>query len=82
MANLIITIISIGLVAIAAIMGAYYGGAAFMNAQVKPTQTRWLIMLLRSLLQCSYGHPQMAAIQAAQHSTPSEEPSLYKATLA
>ena len=33
MANLIITIISIGLVAIAAIMGAYYGGTAFLQGQ-------------------------------------------------
>lgn len=29
MSNLIITIISIALVAVAAIMGAYYGGSAF-----------------------------------------------------
>lgn len=35
MANLIITIISIALVAVAAIMGAYYGGAAYNEAQVK-----------------------------------------------
>jgi len=35
MANLIITIISIALVAVAAIMGAYYGGSAFMQGQTK-----------------------------------------------
>lgn len=35
MANLIITIISIALIAIAALMGAYYGGAAFLNGQAK-----------------------------------------------
>lgn len=35
MANLIITIISIALVAVAALMGAYYGGNAFINAQNK-----------------------------------------------
>ena len=35
MANLIITIISIGLVAVAAIMGAYYGGTAFIQGQAK-----------------------------------------------
>ncbi|HCM83334.1 MAG TPA: hypothetical protein PKW15_01925 [Alphaproteobacteria bacterium] len=35
MANLIITIISIALVAIAAIMGAYYGGAAYLEGQAK-----------------------------------------------
>ena len=35
MANLIITIISIALVAIAALMGAYYGGAAFFTGSTK-----------------------------------------------
>ena len=35
MANLIITIISIALVAVAALMGAYYGGAAFLEGQTK-----------------------------------------------
>ncbi|HCM83579.1 MAG TPA: hypothetical protein PKW15_01280 [Alphaproteobacteria bacterium] len=35
MANLIITIISIALVAVAALMGAYYGGQAYMQASVK-----------------------------------------------
>lgn len=35
MANLIITIISIALVAVAAIMGAYYGGAAFQEGSIK-----------------------------------------------
>lgn len=35
MANLIITIISIALVAIAALMGAYYGGTAFSSGQAK-----------------------------------------------
>ena len=35
MANLIITIISIALVAVAALMGAYYGGAAFLEGQAK-----------------------------------------------
>jgi hypothetical protein len=35
MANLIITIISIALVAVAAIMGAYYGGTAFLEGQAK-----------------------------------------------
>ena len=35
MANLIISIIAIALVAAAALMGAYYGGTAFLNAQIK-----------------------------------------------
>ncbi len=35
MANLIITVISIALVAVAAVMGAYYGGSAFMEGQSK-----------------------------------------------
>ena len=35
MANLIITVISIALVAVAALMGAYYGGNAFMDGQIK-----------------------------------------------
>ena len=35
MANLIITIISIALVAVATIVGAYYGGIAFQNYQMK-----------------------------------------------
>jgi hypothetical protein len=35
MANLIITIISIALVAVAALMGAYYGGSAFLQGQSK-----------------------------------------------
>lgn len=35
MANLIITIISIALVAVAAIMGVYYGGTAFNNSSPK-----------------------------------------------
>lgn len=35
MANLIITIISIALVAVAALMGAYYGGTAFLQGQTK-----------------------------------------------
>lgn len=35
MANLIITIISIALVAVAALMGAYYGGTAFSSGQAK-----------------------------------------------
>ncbi|HCM83874.1 MAG TPA: hypothetical protein PKW15_04245 [Alphaproteobacteria bacterium] len=35
MANLIITIISIALVAVAALMGAYYGGQAFNEGQTK-----------------------------------------------
>ncbi len=35
MANLIITIISIALVAVAALMGAYYGGAAFLEGSAK-----------------------------------------------
>lgn len=35
MANLIITIISIALVAVAALMGAYYGGQAFFGGQAK-----------------------------------------------
>lgn len=35
MANLIITVISIALVAVAALMGAYYGGQAFMDGQAK-----------------------------------------------
>ena len=33
MANLIITVIAIALVAVASLMGAYYGGAAFLNNQ-------------------------------------------------
>jgi hypothetical protein len=33
MANLIITVIAIALVAVASLMGAYYGGSAFLNAQ-------------------------------------------------
>ena len=35
MSNLIITIISIALVAVAALMGAYYGGTAFLQGQAK-----------------------------------------------
>ena len=35
MANLIITVISIALVAVAALMGAYYGGEAYMQGQAK-----------------------------------------------
>ncbi len=35
MANLIITVISIALVAVAALMGAYYGGTAFLSGQAK-----------------------------------------------
>lgn len=35
MANLIITIISIALIAVAALMGAYYGGTAFQQGQAK-----------------------------------------------
>ncbi len=35
MSNLIITVISIALVAVAALMGAYYGGEAFMQGQAK-----------------------------------------------
>ena len=35
MSNLIITIIAIALVAIAALMGAYYGGAAFLQGNIK-----------------------------------------------
>lgn len=35
MANLIITIIAIALVAVAALMGAYYGGKAFLQGRVK-----------------------------------------------
>ena len=37
MANLIITVISIALVAVAALMGAYYGGTAFMDGQTRAT---------------------------------------------
>jgi hypothetical protein len=33
MANLIITVIAIALVAVASLMGAYYGGSAFLNGQ-------------------------------------------------
>jgi hypothetical protein len=40
MANLIITIISIALVAVAAIMGAYYGGTAFLQGQAKAKAVR------------------------------------------
>ncbi|HCM83411.1 MAG TPA: hypothetical protein PKW15_05575 [Alphaproteobacteria bacterium] len=39
MANLIITIISIALVAVAALMGAYYGGTAFLEGQAKSRAT-------------------------------------------
>ena len=35
MANLIITVIAIALVGVAALMGAYYGGSAFMDGQAK-----------------------------------------------
>ena len=35
MSNLIITIISIALIAIAAVMGIYYGGAAYVNANAQ-----------------------------------------------
>lgn len=35
MANLIITVISIALVAVAALMGAHYGGQAYMDGQAK-----------------------------------------------
>lgn len=42
MANLIITIISIALVAVAALMGAYYGGAAFLQGQAKARANAWL----------------------------------------
>ena len=35
MSNLIITVISIALVAVAALMGTYYGGSAFMEGQAK-----------------------------------------------
>ncbi|HCM83815.1 MAG TPA: hypothetical protein PKW15_08280 [Alphaproteobacteria bacterium] len=40
MANLIITIISIALVAVAALMGAYYGGQAFLQGQAKARANR------------------------------------------
>lgn len=40
MANLIITVISIALVAVAALMGAYYGGSAFMEGQEKAKVNR------------------------------------------
>lgn len=39
MANLIITIISIALVAVAAIMGVYYGGTAYQTASAKAKAT-------------------------------------------
>ncbi|HCM83097.1 MAG TPA: hypothetical protein DIS76_00840 [Rhodospirillaceae bacterium] len=42
MANLIITIISIALVAVAALMGAYYGGAAFMEGSAKAGASRMI----------------------------------------
>ena len=42
MANLIITVISIALVAVAALSAAYYGGSAFMDGQ-KKAQTNQLI---------------------------------------
>ena len=35
MSNLIVTVISIALVAVAALMGAYYGGAAYMEGMAK-----------------------------------------------
>ena len=35
MANLIITVISIALVAVAALMGVYYGGSAFLDGQTR-----------------------------------------------
>ena len=40
MANLIITIISIALVAVAALMGAYYGGIAFSDGAAKSNATQ------------------------------------------
>ena len=42
MANLIITVISIALVAIAALMGAYYGGRAFMDGQARAQANTFL----------------------------------------
>jgi hypothetical protein len=39
MANLIITVISIALVAVAALSAAYYGGSAFMEGQTKAKAT-------------------------------------------
>ncbi|HCM83720.1 MAG TPA: hypothetical protein PKW15_04380 [Alphaproteobacteria bacterium] len=40
MANLIITIISVALVAVAAIMGSWYGGQAFQSGQAKARATK------------------------------------------
>ena len=40
MANLIITVLSIALVAVAALMGAYFGGAAFMNGAAQADANR------------------------------------------
>lgn len=42
MANLIITVVSIALVAVAALMGAYYGGTAFMDGQTKTRANTWI----------------------------------------
>ncbi len=42
MSNLIITIISIALTAIVALLGVYYGGTAFSNYQIKSTALRMI----------------------------------------
>lgn len=42
MANLIITVIAIALVAIATLMGAYYGGSAFLNNQQAASASTFL----------------------------------------
>jgi hypothetical protein len=42
MSNLIITIISIALVAVAALMGAYYGGSAFLQGQSKARTNQFI----------------------------------------
>ena len=48
MSNLIITVISIALVAVAALMGAYYGGSAFMDGQAT-AQANQLINTARQI---------------------------------
>ena len=42
MANLIVTVIAIALVAIASLMGAYYGGQAFLKGSVKANANSYI----------------------------------------
>ena len=50
MANLIITVISIALFAVAAIMGAYYGGTAFMDGQAKARSNKIINVMTQTEL--------------------------------